>query len=408
MLRGGSLAYRAKALGAKLRWRTEVSEAQGVVRAKPEPRQVALGVHVAVACGIALLVVLHPAPYAAWYAKAAALGYAGLLVAAHFAGLRSVRFRRSGNGPALALAVQAGGGYLPALQLGPTWTVLSGFFAAGLLRVVRPARAVPVAFVVCLSAGVVNVRPWRETLWENGLAGFVGAAVVTLVLYGAAECARLAAERDDERRDLERRVMTEERERFSRDLHDLLGLSLSAITLKGEMISRLVDARPEQAKADLTELLSMSRKALADVREVAAGYRRLSLDDECRAASAVLQAAGIEPLVDERPLRLPPQVATMLSAVLREGVTNVMRHSRANWCRCRLRATGEVISLEVTNDGVAGSGRRGHRGSGLRNLRHRVTELGGELEAGVGDEGTHRLAVQVPISAPSSVRGGGN
>jgi hypothetical protein len=179
MLRGGSLAYRAKALGAKLRWRTEVSEAQGVVRAKPEPRQVALGVHVAVACGIALLVVLHPAPYAAWYAKAAALGYAGLLVAAHFAGLRSVRFRRSGNGPALALAVQAGGGYLPALQLGPTWTVLSGFFAAGLLRVVRPARAVPVAFLVCLSAGVVNVRPWRETLWENGLAGFVGAAVVT-------------------------------------------------------------------------------------------------------------------------------------------------------------------------------------------------------------------------------------
>ncbi|MBE8522965.1 sensor histidine kinase [Amycolatopsis sp. H6(2020)] len=302
--------------------------------------------------------------------------------------------------PAPVLAVQAALGFLPLLPLGAPWAAASGFFAGGVLLTFRPARAVPAALLACVVAGLLPAWAGVPGGWVNeAVVGTVSAGVAALALFGLGTAARLVAEREDEVRELKRRVVAEERERFSRDLHDLLGLSLSAITLKGELVDRSMLDRPALAKEELGELLVMSRRALADVRTIAAGYRELVLDDECRAAADVLSAAGTRVTVARSGIgELPPAVATALAMVLREGVTNVVRHSTASWCALSVSTEDGVAWLEIVNDGAGGAGGGGvDSGAGLRNLLDRVGALGGTLttESDTGD--THRLLVAVPL-----------
>jgi two-component system sensor histidine kinase DesK len=327
--------------------------------------------------------------------QASAAAYASALVTVHLAALGHPRVRR----PVPALLVLAALSWLPMLQLGARWTVASGFFAGGVLLVTRPSRAVPVAVLVCLSAGLLVALPgWPATTVPDSLIAAAAAAAAALTLFGVTVAARLVAERDAECRELKRRVVAEERQRFSRDMHDLLGLSLSAITLKGELIGRLVLGRPEAAKEELAELLVMSRCALADVRAVAAGYRELSLDDECRAVADVLSAAGVR-VTSARVGTgdLPPQVAGTLAAVLREGGTNVVRHSSATWCAFTVSVSGGTAWLEIVNDGVgAFAGSPAGSGAGLANLSRRVEALGGDFTTEVAPDGTYRLVAAIP------------
>jgi two-component system sensor histidine kinase DesK len=233
----------------------------------------------------------------------------------------------------------------------------------------------------------------------TGLTVAVVAVVVALVLFGTGTAARLLSEREKERQELKQHVVAEERKRFSRDMHDLLGLSLSAITLKGELVDRLLITRPQVAKEELAELLVMSRRALADVRAIAAGYRELSLDDEYRAVADVLSAAGIRVTAARSGTsELPPDVAGTLAAVLREGVMNVVRHSSATWCAFSVSTADGTAWLEIVNDGVRTCERLdADSGFGLRNLRRRVEALGGALVAEVQPDGTHRLAAAIPV-----------
>jgi two-component system sensor histidine kinase DesK len=156
------------------------------------------------------------------------------------------------------------------------------------------------------------------------------------------------------------------------------------------------------AKEELAELLVMSRRALADVRAVAAGYRELSLDDECRAVAEVLRAAGVRVTSARAGTGdLPPQVAGALAAVLREGVTNVVRHSSATWCAFSVSTSDGTAWLEIVNDGVGAfadiaSGPAGS-GSGLVNLSRRVETLGGRFTAEAEPDGTHRLVAAIPV-----------
>ncbi|MFC4085637.1 sensor histidine kinase [Amycolatopsis samaneae] len=349
--------------------------------------------------GIAVLAVLPVLAHtASWPARVAGLGYAAGLVAVLLTCLGRLPAPRY-VGPALVL--QAALGYLPVLQFGAAWSVFSGFFAGGLLLVVRPPVAVPAAALVVAVAGALT--GFAGAAGPSATAGLLGAvftAVTALAVFGLTWSARLAAERTETRRELTRRAVAEERRRFSRDAHDLLGLSLSAITLKGELTNRLIADQPERAMEELAEILDMSRKALADVRSVAAGYRELSLDDECLSAVGVLRAAGVEVLVDRGPLELSTTVATTLATVLREGVTNVIRHSKASWCQLTVRAAGGTAWLVLVNDGVTedleGEARTG---CGLRNLTYRVGAHGGELSAAIQPDGTHRLSVRVPLTA---------
>jgi two-component system sensor histidine kinase DesK len=395
-----------KAFGARFAhdrrrtWATTERELED--RPRPVFRRFAYGTHAAAAAGIVVLVALSPAVgNGTWPARLTAFACAAALLAAHLGGFGFGRAR--GRGP--ALVAQAGLGFLPALALGPSWLVLSGFFAAGLLAAIRPLRAVPAAVLVCLTAGVLAAQPGDAAgSAGTGLAVALAATVVTLALHGLTTSARLTTERDVDRFELERRVVAEERRRFSRDMHDVLGLTLSAITLKGEIVGKHFTDRPDQAMAELADLLVMSRKALADVRAVAAGYREMSMPGECRAAAGVLRAAGIEPLIEQSAVPLPPDVGAALATVLREGVTNVVRHSKASWCRCSLRTVGGAVVLQVVNDGVtafAFAEPAGERGAGLRNLHYRVDALGGKLTACVQPDGTHRLTARIPLaSAP--------
>lgn len=329
-----------------------------------------------------------------WTPRLLALACAAALAGVHLTAFAHGRVRR----PGLALAVQALLGYGPMLQLGALWSAAGGFLAGGLLLTVRPARAVPAAGLVCVGAGLLSA--WATGTADAGLTGAVSAAIAALALSGTGAAVRLTAEREEERRELKRDAIAEERKRFSRDVHDLLGLSLSAITLKGELVDRLVIGQPGRAKEELAELLTMSRRALADVRTVAAGYRELSLDDECRAAAAVLSAAGIRVTVARSGIAdLPPDVATALAAVLREGVTNVVRHSTASWCAFSVSKEDGTAWLEIVNDGAGGPADGGMgSGSGLRNLVDRVESLGGTLAAESGPDGTHRLLAAVPVA----------
>ncbi|WP_410569660.1 sensor histidine kinase [Amycolatopsis sp. cmx-4-61] len=374
---------------------------------KAFPARLVYTVHAGVCFGIGVLGLLGPLrEVRSWPVSLAAAGYAVALVAVHLVGFGygRIRFR----GPALVL--QAVLGLAPVLQLGVAWSVLSSFFVGSVLLVAKPVVSLPVLVLVSSSVGVLSADagPPEESI-PDGLHGAALTAVAAAAVFGLAWFVRLAAEREDGRRALAARVVAEERMRFARDTHDLLGLSLSAITLKVELIRRLVDTQPAQVQPELTELVTMSRKALADVRSVAAGHRELSLADECAAAAAVLTSAGVTVRFDRvLPDQLPEVVATTLATVLRESVTNVVRHSQASWCEFAIGADRGEAWLRVANDGVLPGGPEEsgeERGWGLRNLEHRVSLLGGKLTAGTRPGGTHLLHASVPLEAFGVRRG---
>jgi two-component system sensor histidine kinase DesK len=128
---------------------------------------------------------------------------------------------------------------------------------------------------------------------------------------------------------------------------------LSVITLKSELTSRLVADNPARASRELAEILTVSRRAHADVRSVALGYYKLSLDEECDSAESVLAIANIEVVLRREYHMLPERTGTPLATVLREGVTNVLLHSKAERCDIHIRQSDRSISIDVVNDGAS-------------------------------------------------------
>lgn len=161
---------------------------------------------------------------------------------------------------------------------------------------------------------------------------------------------------------------------MARDMHDILGHSLTVIALKTELATRLVDAAPDQAKAELTEVQSLARSALADVRATVNSYRELSLAGELARATNVLTSAGVRadlPLTVEI---VDPELRELFAWVVREGVTNIVRHAHASHCRVALSAD----SIEVADDGI-GLNSAGGDGHGLEGLRQRCEDNGADL-----------------------------
>ncbi|MDT7788860.1 MAG: hypothetical protein QOF58_7279, partial [Pseudonocardiales bacterium] len=220
-----------------------------------------------------------------------------------------------------------------------------------------------------------------------------------LVLYALTRLRSMVIELHEARAELVTAAVTQERLRFARDLHDLLGYSLSAITLKVELARRQVTADPCRARQELTEVLEISRQALADVRSVALSYRELSFNEETRSAHALLTAADIEVSVRiDQCDELPEDVKTTLATVLREGVTNLLRHSKAEHCEIVLSSSPSLVTMDITNDGIPETERKSGDGSGIGNLTTRVRALGGDLHAGLTPERTYRLRAEIPLS----------
>lgn len=298
------------------------------------------------------------------------------------------------------LFVQACLIYLPLLQLREAWVSMPGLLVANLLLMLRPALSWPLAAAVVASVAWVHAG---FTADMGGIPFNVLATVNTgVIAFGMTWLSRVATDLDTARRRLAEVAVTEERLRFARDLHDLLGLSLSAIALKTELAERLLDIDPNRAEKELTEILSLSRQALSDVRSVASGYRELSLDTESRSAADVLAAADVRVRMDLQTHELPVRVRTVLAVVLREGITNVLRHSKVESCEISLRHVDQSVFLEIVNDGVTGDTPSviavDDGAGGIRNLSDRVSVLGGQLSAGRDSDGRFRLRVRVPTT----------
>ncbi len=206
---------------------------------------------------------------------------------------------------------------------------------------------------------------------------------------------------------IEQLAVEAERERFARDLHDVLGHSLSVITLKAELAGRLLPDRPGEARRHVNELEQVAREALGEVRETVSGYRRPTLAGELAGARMALDAAGIELRLERGDEELPGEVEALLAWTVREATTNVIRHSGARRCEIAIAPAGEngsrVARAQISDDGrgVAGNGARvgeaGASGNGLDGLRERAAQLDGEIVAATLPGGGFRLSVTVPL-----------
>jgi two-component system, NarL family, sensor histidine kinase DesK len=195
---------------------------------------------------------------------------------------------------------------------------------------------------------------------------------------------------------LDRVAKMAERERIARDLHDVLGHTLSLITLKSELAGQLLAGAesPDVARArrEISDVESISRGALAEVRQTIRGYRSETLQAELDRVAAMLQTAGIRMNCESEMVPLDAVREGVLGMALREAVTNVVRHSRAQNCRIRVRATKQSCQLEVEDDGLGGVRAEGQ---GLRGMRERIEALGGSVL--LDHSGGTRLTVRVPV-----------
>lgn len=221
-----------------------------------------------------------------------------------------------------------------------------------------------------------------------------GSWVVAIIVFavGAMTAAiRLMTDRGAQYEAMSRELaLVAERERVARDVHDVLGHSLTVVTVKAELAERLVDLDPERAKGELAEIQALSRQALVEIRETVGGLRQARLDNELISARTALAGAGIEAHVPEDPTGVDPRHRTVLAWVLREATTNVVRHSDADACWVEL----DTDRLTVRDDGRGLGGRP--EGNGIRGLRERVEAAGGRLALETGPEG-HGTVLEVTL-----------
>ncbi|GAA2386075.1 histidine kinase [Nonomuraea africana] len=291
-----------------------------------------------------------------------------LLAVICFLQLRSVTGRHM-----TSLAVMTVLTYAPLPFLGMSWLGVAGFLAGPVLLAFPWKVALPLVGAVLASvawAGTLLALPAPVTVNYT-----VSALVTGLVVYGLVRLAQVVKELVESRQVLARSAVVEERLRAARDLHDLLGHNLAAILLTCELARRL---DPEAAWARLDEVPAMVERAERDLRAVSGDAPSLSLAAEADSARAVLEAAGISVMLDLGHGELGEPVETVLSTVLRESVTNVLRHSSARHCAITTTRVDGVARLRVRNDGVSSAaGRPGS--SGIGNLTTRLAALEGRL-----------------------------
>jgi len=193
--------------------------------------------------------------------------------------------------------------------------------------------------------------------------------------------------------EIEHLAKVAERERIARDLHDVLGHTLSVITLKSELAGKLIDRDPQRAGKEIREVEEISRQALSDVRDAIRGYRSKGLLAEMAQAKSTLETAGVTVRCDASTIvKLPAMQEGVLTMAVREAVTNVVRHAQARNCSLRLEQQNGACRLEIEDDGRGGFQ---NEGNGLRGMRERVEMLGGMLtrDTRVGT----RIAITVPL-----------
>lgn len=288
---------------------------------------------------------------------------------------------------------------------------LSVFYGGAFLWLLVGVSAIAGVALPARSAFVAVMALTLLTLFVSvGVSGGIAASdwlhILPLVLLvrglgldmiGLACLASALREVHTARAELARLAVIEERVRLARDLHDLLGHTLSLITLKSELAGRLIETEPARAAQEIREVERVARRSLREVREAVAGYRQPRLLSELDAARQLLEAAGIAYQIEHAAGPLPPATDAVLAWTIREGVTNVIRHSRAHHCAIRVSCTSGYACAEVINDGgPLRSNTQRDTGSGLAGLAERVYTAGGQIEAGPLPAPGFRLWVELP------------
>ncbi|WP_433546791.1 sensor histidine kinase [Streptomyces sp. CA-294286] len=307
----------------------------------------------------------------------------------------------------LAVILQATGGlsarkddsgdFIMLLMFGLTPTAVS---VCALSTARRLALATGV--LALLAAGAVHA-----TTQDLGLGVATGMAILLAGFYGLAAYrsslwfAGMAWELERAQATQARLAVAEERLRFGRDLHDVMGRNLAVIALKSELAMQLARRGRPEAAEQMAEVQRIAQESQREVREVVRGYREADLRNEIEGARGVLAAAGITCTIDDAPASgLPTGVQSALGWVVRETTTNVLRHGNPKSCTLRLTADGLSAVLVVENDGATAAAAVGATGSGLAGLRERLAAVGGTLAAGATAKGTFRVTAEVPLSAP--------
>lgn len=291
--------------------------------------------------------------------------------------------------------ITAGTSLILTLWQDDLWAISLTFVAITLVLTAPPLQANRAAYagIILALAVLVIIGTERPFIYAVMAPTVILTFLVAWQMRQGGMIGKLIEGRYNERR----MAAAEERLRIARDLHDTLGHTLSLITLKSELANRLLDADPEMARREMRDVEQLARSAMGDVRRTVSDERKPILTSELADARQLLDAAGIGVAVDGEPAALPEEIASLFAWGVREGVTNVVRHSRANRCAIRLWHDGDTARLSVTDDG-AGSASPGS-GTGLASLRERAAELGGSLAFDVLPDGSgHRLCLTVPMS----------
>jgi len=338
-----------------------------------------------------------PAPRSQSPVAAVAAGAAiwGLQLRHSLAAARGVRPR----GWPWSVAALGALAVVPALWFSVNWISASWFPLAAAVMVLRPRAAVWLMTAALLVQGVVAASA-TIAAGEDALAIFVVTTynVVFLgfgvaALYASALLVNQINELHATRADLARSAVSGERRRLSRDLHDLVGQSLSAISLKGDLAHRLLPARRDDALREVEEIAEIARQAFQDVRAIARAEHAVSLRSELDGAVALLEASGIEVRARLALPTLTEPMSALFAWTVREATTNILRHSKAQRCWLTGQQDDGRLRLEIVNDGAAPNAH--DQGSGLAGLTERARALGGQVRHD-HSRGRFRLVVEAP------------
>jgi two-component system sensor histidine kinase DesK len=240
--------------------------------------------------------------------------------------------------------------------------------------------------------GVADIR---KSLLNFGLTALIFYAIPRLVIF--------AGELEDTRSELAELAVSEQRLRWSRDLHDTLGHGLSVVVLKLELVERLSGKNPERAMDELRDARTLLRDSIGEMQSVVAGMRDVSLRGEIANACTILNSAGVSTTTDIAPVALDNAVAEALAWIVREGSTNVLRHSDSTHCDISMRVDRGRAVLRVANDGPAIKVTRSPSGGhGIRGMRERLNSLDGRLTAKSEKDGGFVLEASVPLPTQSN------
>jgi two-component system sensor histidine kinase DesK len=244
---------------------------------------------------------------------------------------------------------------------------------------------VSVSFAMMAEGLLLHLSPWS---W--GFSIFMALAVGSGNLI-AAQRMRANQKLNLAHEEISHLAKVAERERIARDLHDVLGHTLSVVVLKSELAGKLLESNPDRSRKEMAEVEQIARSALGEVRQAIRGYRSEGLAAELDRARTTLDAAGVTLECTPNPPKLRPAEETVLSLIVREAVTNIVRHAQASHCQMNIQESGGATSLVVEDDGRGGIRQEGN---GLRGMRERVESLGGHFRIDSG-HGT-RLVIEIP------------